>query len=61
VAIAGGAELLRVFTCGFDLTLEVFRELRLEDRMRELLEQDRGEVDIRLEVDAFLLEFTDDP
>ena len=60
VAVTRGVKLFCVFARGLHFALEVFRELRLEDRMRELLEQDRRQIDVRLEVNAFAFELADD-
>src|SRR3954467_15643953 len=45
-----------ILTGGLDLALPVDRDLFLESRVRELIERDGREVDVRLERDAFFFQ-----
>ena len=56
VGLAGLAEEGFVFLRGDDLALQILRELGEEDGMRELFEQDRGEIEVAMEADAVAFE-----
>ncbi len=49
-----------IFSRGVDLAEQIFCELRDENGMGELLKQDRGEIEIAMEVDAVALEIAED-
>src|SRR5579859_1403384 len=61
VALALQAEVFRVLVRGFNLAQQIFGEFVLKNRMRELLQQNRREIYVRLERQPLLLQFGENP
>lgn len=60
LVLAHGEEVCLIFARGDDLAFDVLGKLGLEDRVSELFEEDRREVQVAMESDAVALKIAED-